>query len=246
MRIVTVSHLYGEIVAEHGFPTEYDSLLSALGSLDPPLRPLAGFKSSGRPLQPKRHARTIAGQKKPFLLPVDQAALNRHLDETLRTDGWQSQPVASSELISGAAPLGLRGDFVRNRVFVEVEFGNVASMYRDFFKFQIASLARTGDVGVLILATERLAKFFDSGVTTFEVAERLLPYLSIGIQMPIWFIGIEPEDYGPIGERYEEMRKLCEENGLSCHPFDIALGAPIPVEQESSEAADEAHDSSAD
>ena len=80
--------------------------------------------------------------------------------------------------------------------------------------------------------TQRFAKFFDSGIATYEAALRHLPYLAIGIQMPIWFVGIEPSDFDAIGERYEQMRALCEENGLPCHSFEVALGAPIEVESE--------------
>jgi hypothetical protein len=174
--------------------------------------------------------RGIGGIRKPFLLPVDQSALNHALDDILRSDGWTTQPIASGSFVGGDVPLGLRGDFVRNKVFVEVEFGNIASMYRDFFKFQIASRAGAGDVGVLVTATHRLAKFFDSGMTTFEAALRHLPYLAVGFQMPIWFIGIEPNDFQEIGARYEAMRQLCEANGLECHPFATALGASIGPE----------------
>ena len=86
-------------------------------------------------------------------------------------------------------PLGLKGDFVRNGVFIEVEFGNVASMHRDFFKFQIANRSGAGAVGVLVVATDRFSRFFDSGVATFEIAERNRPFLAIGIQMPLWING---------------------------------------------------------
>src|SRR5262245_28377312 len=123
MKVVPRSYLYGELVAKHEFREEYDSLLSALGSIETPLRPQGDFSSSDRPSRPKRHERTIGGERKPFLLPVDQKALNGRIKKVLRADGWRSEPVAAGEL-AAALPLGLRGDFVRNKVFVEVEFGN--------------------------------------------------------------------------------------------------------------------------
>lgn len=239
MPIQMDSHLHGEIILQHGFPEEYDSLTSVLASVPIPLRPIREFKPGGRPKEPKRQDRRIGGAEKPFLLPVDQAALNKNLDSALREDGWTTQPVAAGELVGGdGPPRKWKGDFFRNDVFVEVEFGNVASMYRDFFKFQIANRARTGDVAVLIVATRRLAKFFDSGVATYELALRDIPYLAIGIQMPICFIGIEPSTFDEVGARYEEMRLLCEENGLECHSFETALGADVAVESEPGSEAD--------
>ena len=241
--IQTESHLHGEVILEHGFPEEYDSLRAALGEVTIPLRPLGEFRSSTRPKQPKRQNRPIGGAKKPFLLPADQTALNAALDNRLRADGWTSQPVAAGDLVGGgAAPRKWRGDFFRNDVFVEVEFGNVASMYRDFFKFQIANRARAGQVAVLITATRRFAKFFDSGVATYEGALRDVPYLAIGIQMPICFIGIEPDSFDEIGARYEEMRALCEENGVECHSFEVALGASVDVEAEAEGESEDAED----
>ncbi len=230
IRILSESHLHGEVIVEHAFPEEHDSLLRVLSEVRVPLRPADAFTRSGRPLKPKRHTRTIGGSKRPFLLPVDQAHMNRSLDAALRRERWDPQPVAAGPLVGGEAPLGLRGDFVRNRVFVEVEFGNTASIFRDVFKFQVANRSGAGDVGVVVVATERFARFFDSGVATFEGVQRLLPYFAVGIQMPIWIVGIEPVDFAAIGERYEEMRRLCEANGLPCHPWDVAFGAPPVAE----------------
>jgi hypothetical protein len=212
---------------EHAFPREYDSLMGTIGGMSIPLRPVGEFRESGRPLSPKRHMRQLAGRRLPFLLPVNQAGLNRELDRSLRSQGWTSQPIASGSMVGDETPLGLRGDFFREGVFVEVEFGNIASLYRDLFKFQVANRARTGQVAVLIAATERFARFFDSGITTFEAASRYLPYLAIGIQMPICFIGIEPDSFDDVGQRYEELRALCVENGIECHPFSDALGVEI-------------------
>jgi hypothetical protein len=229
VRIESESHLHGEVIVEHAFPEEHDSILEVLGGLEVPLRPLDGYATTGRPLKPKRHMRSIKGEKRPFLLPVDQAAMNGEIDARMRASGWMTEPVASGDLVPAGIPLDLRGDFARNEVFVEVEFGNAASLYRDFFKFQIANRTGTGQAAVLILATDKFAKFFDSGIATLEAARRTLPFLAIGIQMPIWLIGIEPVDFAPIGERYQSMWELCEQNGLECHSFETALGAQIPV-----------------
>ncbi len=236
---MTDSHLHGEVIVEHAFPQEHGSILEVLGAAAIPLRPADEFTRSGRPLKPKRHSRAIGGVRRPFLLPVDQAQLNAGLDAAFRPQGWQPQPIAAGAMIGGDTPLGLRGDFVRNRVFIEVEFGNAASIFRDLFKFQVANRSGAGDVAVLVVATERFARFFDSGVATFETVKRILPYLRVGIQMPIWIVGVEPTDFGGIGERYEEMWQLCRENGLECHRWEVAFGADTPIAEL---PADEAED----
>jgi hypothetical protein len=73
---------------------------------------------------------------------------------------------------------------------------------------------------------------------------RNLPYLSIGIQMPVWFIGIEPSDFADIAERYEEMRDVCERNGVACHPFEDAFGEPLalPVDEATGDGTEEPSD----
>lgn len=233
------SHLHGEVILEHGFSEEFESLWAALSGVEIPLRPISAYTTDTRPKHPKRHMRRIGGDEKPFLLPVDQEALNKRLEQVLRHDGWTPQPVAAGDFTGGTSlPRKWKGDFFRNRVFVEVEFGNVASMYRDFFKFQIANRARVGDVAVLIVAMNRLAKFFDSGVASFEAAQRDIPFLAIGVQMPICLLGFEPSSYDAIRSHYEQMRSLCSDNGLDCHSFDVALGANVRTEEEPGAGAD--------
>jgi hypothetical protein len=233
MQILSASHNHGDIIVEYGFPEEYKSLTSALQSIDIPLRPLGKFSANSRPKEPKRHIRAIEGRRKPFLLPVDQSALNKKIEALLRPDGWEAQPVAAGDFATGPSRLRLKGDFVRNGVFVEVEFGNIASMHRDFFKFQIANRAMPRSVAVLVVATEKLAKYFDSGVTTFEAAKRHIPYLVMGIQMPIWIVGIEPISFDDIGTRYGEMHTLCTNNGLDCHTFDETTSLATDIEETS-------------
>jgi hypothetical protein len=233
---VSDAHLHGDVIAQHAFPLEYESLIGLVGGLEIAFREQGPFTDSGRPLSPKRHVRTIGGLRKPFLLPVDQAALNSAIKERLRFEGWTTEPVASGGLVTGEERLGLRGDFARGKVFVEVEFGNAASFYRDLFKFQVANRAQKGDVGVLLVATDRFARFFDSGVTTYEGALRAKPYMAIGLQMPVWIIGIEPLSFDSIGERYMEMWELCRTNGVDCHDFSSVMtseeaSAEAPAEE---------------
>jgi hypothetical protein len=233
MQILSTHHQHGQTICEHDFPDETESLVRVLSAIEPPLYEVDGFDDRSRPKRPKRQMRPLPGEGgKYFLMPVDQSTMNKRIAQALHEDGWSSEPVAAGPMAGPDSPLGLKGDFVRNGVFVEVEFGNIASMHRDFFKFQIASRSGAGEVGVLVTATERLAKFFDSGVTTFEAAQRHKPFLAIGVQMPVWIIGLEPGDFSAIGHRYEEMRLLCQEHGVICHAFGPALGAEVPVDEE--------------
>lgn len=226
MRILSSEHQHGDTICRVDFPSEHEALTHALSLLEAPLYEFDAFTTTGRPLKPKRHVRDIGGVTLPALLPVDQRAMNATLKRTLESDDWTSEPVAAGPMAGPDTPLNLRGDFVRNRVFVEVEFGNVASMHRDFFKFQIANRSGAGDVGVLVVATQRFAQFFDTNVATYETALRNRPYLAIGVQMPIWIVGIEPEDFvRGVGARYAEMFELCKKNAVECHSFDAVLAS---------------------
>lgn len=225
MNIESASHLHGETIVEHAFPFEYEELLDVFGGVDLPLRPAEPFTATGRPATPKRQMKQIGGQRAHALFPIDQAALNRALHDRLRDHAWLTEPVAAGKPLGTPADVSLRGDFAKEGVFVEVEFGNSASLFRDLFKFQIASRSGMGEVAVLIVATAQVAKFFDSGVATFEQATGLLPYMRIGIQMPVWVVGLEPVSWDPIRERYDLMYSVAATHGVSCHPFDAVFGA---------------------
>lgn len=231
LTIKSESHLFGETIVEHGFPNQYDSLLEVLGSTEIPLRPSGPFTPKGRPATPKRQTKSIGGKKAFALFPIDQGSLNNHFRDRLRADGWSTEPVAAKPAGGMTAELALRGDFARDGVFVEVEFGNSASLFRDLFKFQVASRSGSGEVGVLITATAQTAKFFDSGVATFEQAIGLLPYMKIGIQMPIWIVGLEPSDWHPVNARYDEMHTVAISNGLECHSYGDVLGAAASISE---------------
>jgi hypothetical protein len=250
LQLSSESHLFGETIVEHGFPNEYDELTGVLGGVDLPLRAAEPFTQQGRPATPKRQMKPVGGQRAYSLFPVDQGALNELLNERLRDAGWATQPVATGDPLGTPADLSLRGDFAKGRVFVEVEFGNSASLFRDLFKFQIASRSGVGEAAILIVATAQLAKFFDSGVATYEQAVGLIPYMRIGIQMPVWVIGIGPTAWEPVKDRYDLMYRVATENGLSCHPFERIYGsvlepaAPVIEGDDEVETSDEVGPSS--
>jgi Restriction endonuclease BglII len=230
MEIRSESHLYGETIVREHFANEYAELLQLLRSSDVPLR-AAGPYSVGRGAPPKRQNRKIGGTTKKILLPADMPALNIAFDRALRANGWRSQPYASDDVFASAGDKS-RGDFERNGVFVEVEFGNTASLFRDLFKFQVANRERKGEVAVLITGTRMLMKFHDSGVATFEKMKSMLPYLAVSIQMPIWIVGIEPSGWDRIRHRYDEMLSVANHNDEDCHPFEAVFGSELPVESE--------------
>jgi hypothetical protein len=151
--------------------------------------------------------------------------MNRGLDTALRRLGWTSQPVAAGNLVAGSIPSGLLGDFSKRGVFVEVEFGNMASAFRDLFKFQIASRSGAGDLGVLVVATDRVGRFFDQGVATFEQVVRLLPFMGIGLQLPTVVVGLGIQDWTGVQHRYREMEAVLHAHGLESHPFEAVLGS---------------------
>lgn len=229
MKIRDCSHLHGGTILRHDFPDEFRDLTEALAALETPLRKAGPFTESGRPKTPKRQLLTVGGRRANCLFPIDQDGLNKAIAVELRNLGWSSEPIAAAGLTvpTSFAGSGLLGDFVKGKVFVEVEFGNVASMYRDVFKFQIANRSGAGDVGVLVAGTQLTMKFCDQGVTTFEAAERMLPYLGIGIQMPIWVVGLEPDDWSSVKHRYEQMFEEAISHEVECHEFETIYGAAL-------------------
>jgi hypothetical protein len=236
MKLHHCNHMHAATIIEHDYPEEYGDIMEVLESADVPLRGYSDFSTSGRPLKPKRQNKTFQGLKKPALMPADLPTLNKELDLTLRKRGWTGQPIASTkEMEETAKKMGLKGDFVKNKIFVEVEFGNTASFHRDLLKLHMANRFGVGDVGVIVTAMDSLARFHDQNVTTFELADRMRPYLSVGIQMPIWIIGIEPTDWSELQARYEAMFATCKDNGVDCHPYSSAAKVPVenpPVEED--------------
>ena len=104
--------------------------------------------------------------------------------------GWESQPTLRLQP-------KLIGDFRKGLVFVEIQFGNSASLYRDYYKFQYGLANGLLSLAVLIVPTNP-AKFFPlrpnsvNNMAEFALAFTCLTVLPINV--PTMLVGLIPEN----------------------------------------------------
>lgn len=133
---------------------------------------------------------------------LSQSDYNSRIKTGLEDRGWQSEQRVIKEL-------GLKCDFEKNGVWVEVEFGNARSYYQDYVKFMLARKYRDARLGLLLCPTTSFAVLLCelgrqkaqansvaerspvySGMMSFEKAARELPYLGFMFDMPIVVAGV--------------------------------------------------------
>ncbi len=133
---------------------------------------------------------------------LSQSDYNSRIKAGLEDRSWQSEQRVVIEL-------GLKCDFEKNGVWVEVEFGNASSYYQDYVKFMLARKYRDARLGLLICPTTSFAALLCelgrqkaqansvaekapvySGMMSFEKAARELPYLGFMFDIPIVVAGI--------------------------------------------------------
>jgi Restriction endonuclease BglII len=221
-------HQYADTILRHEFTNTFDELLSALESVDVPLNPAGPFssvKTGSRPKTPKRHM--VNKKHNRYLLkPIAQKEWNAALDKTLRDLHWASQPIAITD--TKAKQTKQKGDFAKDGIFVEVEFGNVASAHRDMLKFLVSHDRGTARVGVLACMVQRMTKLADSNLTAFETVNRtILPFLRL-TPMPILFIGLDYRDSDEhiLRSHYDDMYAVATENGVNCLTSDEVFKNP--------------------
>ena len=169
------------------------------------------------------------------MFPIHQAAFNAHLDMRLRYREGETQPVARGDMVVEQIPTRLKGDFPKGGIFVEVEFGTRPSSPRSI---QVPIAGRVWLRGALawaIVMVDNLARFADQGLTTFEQARSLLPYIQISLSMPVAVIGLTLDSFHPLAARYEEMKAVAEAHNVVCHPFERVFGEALLVEESDGE-----------
>jgi len=119
-----------------------------------------------------------------------QRAYNKSFQIEFSRFRWNSYPRLSDNP-------RLIGDFEKNDVFVEIQFGNSSTLYRDYYKFHYGLTHGLLSLAVLITPTNP-KRFFPtrpksvSNMAEFDLAYRYFKLLPIPV--PILLIGLLPEN----------------------------------------------------
>lgn len=121
----------------------------------------------------------------------NQADYNKGIASALRAMAWQEEARIVEEI-------GLRCDFEKNGIWLEVEFGNARVYYQDYIKLLLASRHKDARLGILLCPTNAFAQLLCdlgkqralakkamgskrvptySGMMSYEKAIRELPFL---------------------------------------------------------------------
>ncbi|HVB33695.1 MAG TPA: BglII/BstYI family type II restriction endonuclease [Patescibacteria group bacterium] len=174
MQITSYSYRFAsEVLDSEGFSDKKHDIIEVLAGIDaiPQLN------------QPKTRERN--GKKMTFT--TDQLALNKLLDHEFGQRGWDCQPLVTNDGVTK-----IKADYKKDKVQVEVQFGNMARWYTDVFKFQVSYSLGLIDVGVLVVPIQAFAATIDENVAYYERVIRELPYAKMSITLPIWVLGIQP------------------------------------------------------
>jgi hypothetical protein len=121
----------------------------------------------------------------------NQRAYNRAFDVAFGKCGWEAQPLLRDRP-------RLIGDFRKGLVFVEIQFGNSSSLYRDFYKFQYGLANGLLSLAVLVVPTNPPAFFSGRGrssvsnMAEYTLAHTILTILPVDV--PVLLIGLLPEN----------------------------------------------------
>lgn len=129
---------------------------------------------------------------------VVQQIMNTYFRLQFTRLGWTAEPLATPTDNEDA----LRADFRKTfgegddqiTLQIEVEFGNVASSYRNYFKFQLSFSYDLTDICVLIVPSSELANRIDSGVANYEKTIREIPQAKLSVTVPTLVIGLFDKD----------------------------------------------------
>jgi hypothetical protein len=119
-----------------------------------------------------------------------QTAYNKAFQMEFAARKWTAQPRLCDHP-------RLIGDFQKNDVFVEIQFGNSATLYRDYYKFHYGLTHGLLSLAVLIVPTKPTDFFPTRPASVGNMAEFDLAYrcfMLLPIPVPILLIGLLPEN----------------------------------------------------
>lgn len=73
----------------------------------------------------------------------------------------------------------------------EIQFGNWALAYRDFFKVLKANVQNSIDCLVYVVPTGNLEAMLSEGIVTYDKSVKILNEFSKVVSVPVWVIGID-------------------------------------------------------
>jgi len=158
-----------------------------------------------RRLPPYRRAEPVLSAES----VVSPMAMNRWLDYELSVlRDWEWHPFTNG----ADSETGLRSDFRKARIEVEVQFGNIARYAYDLIKMGIALARDHADVGVLVLPTYRFITHIGNNLAHAERAIRELDCMRASIFVPVVILPIEPEIWDVESYPYADLlpRPRCE------------------------------------
>lgn len=73
----------------------------------------------------------------------------------------------------------------------EIQFGNWALVYRDFFKVLKANVQNSVDCLIYVVPTNNLEKSLSEGIVTFDKTVRVIKDFEKVINVPVWVVGLD-------------------------------------------------------
>jgi len=132
---------------------------------------------------------------------VIQQIMNTYFKLRFISLDWQPEPLVTPDDNEDALRSDFRKTFINKEsrdvlatIQIEVEFGNVASSYRNYFKFQLSFSYDLADICILIVPSYRLANRIDTGVSNFEKVVREIPSAKLSITVPTLVVGLFDRD----------------------------------------------------
>ena len=132
-------------------------------------------------------------------LDIVQQIINTYFLVAFVKFGWKDEPYASPSEFKDALRSDFRKTFVLDdnekiTIQVEVEMGNAASSYRNYFKIQLSYANDLTNIGLVIVPCSTLSTRIDSGVANFEKCVREIPSAKLSLTVPIFVIGLDDID----------------------------------------------------
>jgi hypothetical protein len=132
---------------------------------------------------------------------VVQQIMNTYFKLQFKALNWDIEPLVTPTDNEDALRAEFRKTFINENskitLQIEIEFGNVASSYRNFFKFQLSFSYDLTDICILVVPSANLANRVDSGIANYEKTIREIPQAKLSITVPTLVIGLFDKDlYG--------------------------------------------------